>query len=174
MCVPQPAPRAAHSAHAPRIQVNIALAYAFCLLVARAMSGADSAILARMEARQAARVRAGAPQPLMDVSASSSALQAVALILTTLLVLSLGVLLGWHVYLVAGNKTTVEHHEGVRARRTAQSETFRRGDVHGKHIYNVGVYANVKAVLGSQPLFWLMPGRKAAGLGLSFPTNPAA
>ena len=154
--------------------VNIALAYGLVLLLARAVSGADAAILARMEALQAARVRAGAALSFLDVSTSSSALQAAAIILTTLLLLSLGVLLGWHVYLISGNKTTVEHHEGVRARRTAQSETFRRGDAHGKHIYNVGLYANVRAVLGAQPLLWLWPGRKAAGLGLSFPTNPAA
>jgi palmitoyltransferase len=122
----------------------------------------------RLEARQAALERAGKPL-LLGAAASNSLVQAAAIVLSLVLVLALSVLLGWHIYLVANNKTTVEHHEGVRAKRTAQAETYRRGDWQpGRHIYNIGLYNNARAVLG-HPLFWLVPGGKVSGDGTSFP-----
>lgn len=146
-----------------------ALLYGLVLMVARGLSNTDASVTLRQEARQAARERAG-EQPLLDAAAASSLVQVAAIILSILLVLALGVLLGWHVYLVASNKTTVEHHEGVRAKRTAHADTYRRGEWQpGKHIYDVGLYGNVRAVLG-HPLHWLVPGRKVSEDGCSFAT----
>jgi len=156
------------SAHTP-IDSIAALLYGLVLMVARGLSTTDASVTLRQEARQAARERAG-EQPLLDAAAASSLVQVAAIILSILLLLALGVLLGWHVYLVASNKTTVEHHEGVRAKRTAHADTYRRGEWQpGKHIYDVGLYGNVRAVLG-HPLHWLVPGRKVSGDGCSFAT----
>ena len=73
-----------------------------------------------------------------------------AIVICVPLVVALAMLLGWHVYLVLSNKTTVEYHEGVRAKRTAQ--VLRRGDsrTSSGHIYDLGVFANIQAALGQQ------------------------
>ncbi|CAO2189323.1 unnamed protein product [Urochloa humidicola] len=50
------------------------------------------------------------------------------------LALALMVLLGWHVYLILHNKTTIEYHEGVRAMWLAE----KAGNLY-HHPYNLGV-----------------------------------
>ncbi|XP_062180370.1 probable protein S-acyltransferase 16 isoform X2 [Phragmites australis] len=54
------------------------------------------------------------------------------------LALALAVLLGWHVYLILQNKTTIEYHEGVRAMWLAE----KGGDLY-HHPYDLGVYENL-------------------------------
>ncbi|ONM36499.1 putative protein S-acyltransferase 16 [Zea mays] len=54
------------------------------------------------------------------------------------LALALMVLLGWHVYLILHNKTTIEYHEGVRATWLAE----KAGNVY-HHPYNLGIYENL-------------------------------
>ncbi len=168
--------------------------HAVALLMARALSGANATVNVRQQARLAAREGELA---LVEAAAASSVTQAAALLVSIPLVAALAMLLGWHVYLVASNKTTVEYHEGVRARRTTQ--VHRRGDARARaaHIYDVGLLANVQASLGqqarvrarlraaarrctrlvltlsacSQPACWLLPGCSADGDGLAFETT---
>jgi palmitoyltransferase len=130
--------------------VTSAVLYGLVLMISRALGSGSAA--------------ASAPAPMA---------QTVASLLSVPLVIMLATLLCWHLYLIAGNRTTVEYHEGVRTRRTAQAETYRRGDVwqqSGRHVYDVSFVANVRQALGS-PLYCLVPGRRAAsGDGLRFPT----
>ncbi|XP_024443623.1 probable protein S-acyltransferase 16 isoform X5 [Populus trichocarpa] len=78
---------------------------------------------------------------------------------------ALGVLLGWHVYLILQNKTTIEFHEGVRAMWLAEKE----GHVY-KHPYDVGTYENLTMVLGPSISCWVCPTSGHIGSGLRFRT----
>ncbi|XP_011007144.1 PREDICTED: probable protein S-acyltransferase 16 isoform X2 [Populus euphratica] len=78
---------------------------------------------------------------------------------------ALGVLLGWHVYLILQNKTTIEFHEGVRAMWLAEKE----GHVY-KHPYDVGAYENLTTVLGPSISCWVCPTSGHIGSGLRFRT----
>ncbi|XP_073261417.1 probable protein S-acyltransferase 16 isoform X3 [Populus alba] len=78
---------------------------------------------------------------------------------------ALGVLLGWHVYLILQNKTTIEFHEGVRAMWLAEKE----GHVY-KHPYDVGAYENLTTVLGPSISCWVCPTSGHIGSGLHFRT----
>lgn len=51
---------------------------------------------------------------------------------------------------------------------------IRRGKIKEvKYPYNIGIYKNIKSVLGPNPFLWLWP-QKMQGDGLSFPVNPSA
>ncbi|KAF7845471.1 putative protein S-acyltransferase 16 [Senna tora] len=52
--------------------------------------------------------------------------------------ITLGILLGWHIYLILHNKTTIEYHEGVRALWLAE----KGGNIY-KHPYDLGPYENL-------------------------------
>ncbi|KAG6769489.1 hypothetical protein POTOM_025128 [Populus tomentosa] len=78
---------------------------------------------------------------------------------------ALGVLLGWHVYLILQNKTTIEYHEGVRAMWLAE----KGGHVY-KHPYDVGAYENLTTVLGPSIFCWVCPTSGHIGSGLRFRT----
>ena len=72
--------------------------------------------------------------------------------------------LGFHTYLLAGNYTTIEFLE-------------KRGcnppKGHPPNRYDIGIYGNITAVLGTNPLVWLLPVRwTCEGDGLSFKLNP--
>ncbi|XVF55256.1 hypothetical protein PTKIN_Ptkin06aG0022600 [Pterospermum kingtungense] len=58
--------------------------------------------------------------------------------------IALSVLLGWHIYLILQNKTTIEYHEGVRAMWLAE----KGGNVY-KHPYDLGAYENLTTVITS-------------------------
>ncbi|XP_010241836.1 PREDICTED: probable protein S-acyltransferase 15 [Nelumbo nucifera] len=66
--------------------------------------------------------------------------------------LVLGTLLGWHIYLLSNNMTTIEYHEGIRAiwlaRKSGQSY---------HHPYNFGLYRNINLILGPKMLKWFCP-----------------
>ncbi|KAA8516409.1 hypothetical protein F0562_016702 [Nyssa sinensis] len=79
--------------------------------------------------------------------------------------LALSVLLGWHIYLILRNKTTIEYHEGVRAMWLAE----KGGDVYS-HPYDLGVYENLILLLGPNILCWLCPTSRYIGSGLRFHT----
>lgn len=79
--------------------------------------------------------------------------------------MALGFFLGWHMYLIFGNKTTIEYHEGVRAMWLAE----KGGDVYS-HPYDLGVYENLISVLGPNILCWVCPTRSHIGSGLRFRT----
>ncbi|KAJ9180698.1 hypothetical protein P3X46_008911 [Hevea brasiliensis] len=78
---------------------------------------------------------------------------------------ALGVLLGWHIYLILQNKTTIEYHEGVRALWLAE----KGGNIY-KHPYNIGAYENLTTVLGPSIFCWLCPLSTHIGAGLHFLT----
>ncbi|XP_022747746.1 probable protein S-acyltransferase 16 isoform X2 [Durio zibethinus] len=65
---------------------------------------------------------------------------------------ALSVLLGWHIYLILQNKTTIEYHEGVRAMWLAE----KGGNVYN-HPYDLGAYENLTMVLGPSIFCWLCP-----------------
>lgn len=78
---------------------------------------------------------------------------------------ALSILLGWHIYLILRNKTTIEYHEGVRALWLAE----KGGDVY-RHPYDLGAYENLTSVLGPNILGWVFPTSKHIGSGLRFRT----
>ncbi|KAK3445224.1 hypothetical protein EUGRSUZ_A01284 [Eucalyptus grandis] len=108
------------------------------------------------------------------------------------LCIALGVLLGWHIYLILHNKTTIEYHEGVRAMWLAE----KGGSVYN-HPYDLGAYENLTMelrmivlfvflppsclkwltsfcflqVLGPNILSWLCPTTTHIGSGLRFRTS---
>lgn len=79
--------------------------------------------------------------------------------------IALGVLLGWHIYLILQNKTTIEYHEGVRAMWLAE----KGGQVY-KHPYDIGAYENLTLILGPNILSWLCPTSRHIGSGVRFRT----
>ncbi|XVF76656.1 hypothetical protein PTKIN_Ptkin13bG0284100 [Pterospermum kingtungense] len=78
---------------------------------------------------------------------------------------ALSVLLGWHIYLILQNKTTIEYHEGVRAMWLAE----KGGNVY-KHPYDLGAYENLTTVLGPSIFCWICPTSRHIGNGLRFRT----
>ncbi|KAJ4979213.1 hypothetical protein NE237_009993 [Protea cynaroides] len=82
------------------------------------------------------------------------------------LCLILGTLLGWHIYLLGHNMTTIEHYEGTRAKWLA-----RKSGKSYHHPYDIGLYRNVTLILGSNMLKWFCP-TSISHLkdGISFPT----
>ncbi|KAJ4972015.1 hypothetical protein NE237_005114 [Protea cynaroides] len=81
------------------------------------------------------------------------------------LTVALSVLLGWHIYLILNNKTTIEYHEGVRAMWLAEKV----GNVY-RHPYDIGPYENVTLVLGPSIFTWICPTSRHIGSGLRFRT----
>ncbi len=130
--------------------MTTAVLHGLALLIARAVSSSNLTVTVRQQARLAAKEGGGGTVGILETAAASSLTQVVAIVVSLPLVAALAMLLGWHMYLVANNKTTVEYHEGVRAKRTAQAH--RRGEARGRtsHIYDVGLLANVQAALGQQ------------------------
>lgn len=94
-------------------------------------------------------------------------LKVVCAVILVPLSVALIVLFGWHVYLLLNNQTTIEYHEGVRARWLAgkAGQTYR-------HLYDIGYYTNAITVLGPNLLTWLCPTFVGhIGSGLRFPTS---
>ncbi|XP_022971502.1 probable protein S-acyltransferase 16 [Cucurbita maxima] len=79
--------------------------------------------------------------------------------------MALSVLLGWHVYLILHNKTTIEYHEGVRAMWLAE----KGGNVYS-HPYDLGAFENLTTILGPNILNWICPMSRHKGSGLRFQT----
>lgn len=78
---------------------------------------------------------------------------------------ALSVLLGWHIYLIFHNKTTIEYHEGVRALWLAE-----KGGTVYKHPYDLGIFENLTSVLGPNIFSWICPSSSHIGSGLNFRT----
>nr|GLL24283.1 probable protein S-acyltransferase 16 [Ipomoea trifida]GMC81730.1 probable protein S-acyltransferase 16 [Ipomoea batatas] len=77
--------------------------------------------------------------------------------------LALTFFLGWHIYLILQNKTTIEYHEGVRAMWLAE-----KGGYLYSHPYDLGPYENIISVLGPNVLCWLFPTTGHIGSGLRY------
>ncbi|GAA0140083.1 protein modifying enzyme [Lithospermum erythrorhizon] len=87
-------------------------------------------------------------------------------IMTVGLSVTLGTLLGWHVYLTARNMTTIEYYESKRKAWLAN-----KSGLLYHHAFDVGTYRNISLVLGPNVLKWLIPtARSHIKDGLSFPT----
>ncbi|TXG49480.1 hypothetical protein EZV62_025355 [Acer yangbiense] len=81
--------------------------------------------------------------------------------------LTLGTLLGWHIYLITRNMTTIEYYEGIRAAWLA-----RKSGQSYQHPFNLSVYKNITLILGPNVLKWFCPtavGHLKDGIG--FPTS---
>eukprot|EP00898_Chlorokybus_atmophyticus_P008622 jgi/Chlat1/8761/Chrsp90S08123 len=102
----------------------------------------------------------------------SALVQAICATFTFPLAIVLAVLLGWHFYLISQNKTTIEYHEGVRAKVLAAhgSAGSPSATYYPPHPYNLGFCLNLHQVLGENPTAWFLPSSKAEGNGLSFAT----
>ncbi|GJP42387.1 hypothetical protein CLOM_g1954 [Closterium sp. NIES-68] len=85
-----------------------------------------------------------------------SVLRALCLLVSLPLLIALLVLLVWHCYLIAINKTTIEHYEGVRA-RLLSPRPVATGQAPPSHPYDLGIIANLTAILGPVALCWLCP-----------------
>ncbi|KAL4031960.1 hypothetical protein IC575_010256 [Cucumis melo] len=79
--------------------------------------------------------------------------------------MALSVLLGWHIYLILHNKTTIEYHEGVRAMWLAE----KGGNVYS-HPYDLGAFENLATILGPNIFSWICPTSRHKGSGLRFRT----
>lgn len=66
--------------------------------------------------------------------------------------LTLGSLLGWHIYLLTHNMTTIEYREAVRAMWLA-----RKSGQKYRHHFDLGVCKNLSLVFGPNMLTWLCP-----------------
>ncbi|KAL6987644.1 putative protein S-acyltransferase 16 [Sarracenia purpurea var. burkii] len=103
-----------------------------------------------------------------DEQQSEGSLRTIYVISALLLVplcVALSVLLGWHIYLILRNKTTIEYHEGVRAMWLAE----KGGDVYS-HPYDLGAYENLISALGPNILCWVCPSFRHLGSGIRFQT----
>ncbi|CAG8605950.1 8431_t:CDS:2 [Funneliformis mosseae] len=82
---------------------------------------------------------------------------------------SVGILSLYHFYCMLSNTTTIESWEKDKV-----STMVRRGKI--KEIvfpYDIGIYKNIKSILGNNPLLWCLP-RKMHGTGLSYPVTKDA
>lgn len=79
-------------------------------------------------------------------------------------------LLVWHVRMVATNKTTIEHAEGV----TALIKAGVSGAERQRHPYDLGLADNLHDILGPRPELWCLPTCTPTPGGLSYRTGYAA
>ncbi|KAJ7199299.1 hypothetical protein O6H91_04G009800 [Diphasiastrum complanatum] len=107
----------------------------------------------------------GAP-PLSTSVAVSALLKVLCATMLLPLLVALAVLLIWHVYLALHNKTTIEYHEGVRARWLAE----KAGQSY-RHPYNLGIFSNLSMVFGPNSTCWFCPTSLShIGPGIRFQT----
>lgn len=83
----------------------------------------------------------------------------------------------FHVWLIARNTTTIEFCERMRSGAEENAEGKDNSDAEGLLAgllrYDLGIFQNFSAVLGSNPLLWLIPVGGPSGDGVNFPMNPA-
>lgn len=88
----------------------------------------------------------------------------------TVLVTSLLVpFFAFHFWLIARNTTTIEFCERMRSAGEDKNDS----EGGGFPRYDLGVFGNFSAVLGSNPLLWLLPVGAPPGDGIAFPLNPS-
>ena len=112
-----------------------------------------------------------------------------ALMISFPLLIAIGLLFTWHVWLTSRNCTTIEHYEGVRSKVTLTQSIDENGETSsargesdsngGKvtrtttsttitHPYSLGLSGNLREVLGAKMRYWFFPGCSIDGDGLSF------
>eukprot|EP00747_Dinoflagellata_sp_TGD_P163957 gnl/TRDRNA2_/TRDRNA2_183232_c0_seq1.p1 gnl/TRDRNA2_/TRDRNA2_183232_c0~~gnl/TRDRNA2_/TRDRNA2_183232_c0_seq1.p1 ORF type:complete len:386 (-),score=46.36 gnl/TRDRNA2_/TRDRNA2_183232_c0_seq1:88-1245(-) len=87
------------------------------------------------------------------------------LTLSSMMGLLMACFLFFHIWMMMRATTTIEFCE----KRLSHPGGHDRGT--SKSIYDQGVYKNIQAVLGENPLIWMIPGAMPPGDGLSFPVN---
>lgn len=93
-------------------------------------------------------------------------LKGICFVTVILLLVALGVLLIWHIYLTLSNKTTIEYYEGVRAKWLAK----KAGEAY-RHPYDLGIVNNLLVILGPNIVCWgCPPAIGHIGDGLRFET----
>jgi palmitoyltransferase len=93
-------------------------------------------------------------------------------VLTISILFALSLFIGWHVYLIATNQTTIEFY----GNRMDAKEARIAGEVWANP-YSVGLRENFEQVFGATRSWgaWLLPNRrKPPGDGMEFPVNPDA
>ncbi|XP_026332264.1 palmitoyltransferase ZDHHC15 isoform X3 [Hyposmocoma kahamanoa] len=101
--------------------------------------------------------------------------------------ISLGSLFGYHCYLVANNRTTLDALENYQGRcctpgkrviahaiKQLTEEAFRAPMFRGgadKNGFSMGVYNNFKEVFGNSPNLWMVPVFTSLGNGCDFPVR---
>jgi len=76
--------------------------------------------------------------------------------------------LGLHIWLVSQGLSTIEFCEQVLPQGGASCWCC----METNSMWNLGVFRNFQAVLGDNPLFWLMPFSMPRGTGLAYEPNP--
>jgi len=77
----------------------------------------------------------------------------------------MGAFLAFHTWLMFRGMTTIEYCEKVLGGQSHSGAPGSRGVS-----YNLGLWLNVKAVLGNNPLLWCLPVSPPEGSGISFPS----
>lgn len=93
-------------------------------------------------------------------------MQAICAVVLVPVLIAVGVLMTWHFLLLLHNKTTIEYHEGVRAKWLAE-----KAGQDYRHPYDVGIFTNLVTALGPSVSCWLCPTATGhLGPGLRFQT----
>ncbi|OAV98273.1 hypothetical protein PTTG_00322 [Puccinia triticina 1-1 BBBD Race 1] len=83
-------------------------------------------------------------------------------------ILAVGVFSLYHLWAAVSNTTTIEGWEKEKAR-----ELRRKGRIQQfSYPFSIGIYRNLQAVLGRNPLLWWLP-QRMSGDGLRYPTDAA-
>ncbi|KAI9265226.1 DHHC palmitoyltransferase-domain-containing protein [Phascolomyces articulosus] len=101
-------------------------------------------------------------------SNTEAAFLSINLILAAAAIVTVGILSGYHVYCLTTNTTTIEGWEKGTALTFKTQSNKMISSV--KYPYNLGLYQNICAVLGSQPILWFWP-QRMRGDGLHFPVR---
>ncbi|KAI8393351.1 zf-DHHC-domain-containing protein [Radiomyces spectabilis] len=83
-----------------------------------------------------------------------------------IVILCVGILSIYHLYCICRGQTTIEGRERTKVKRLIR----RRKIAPIQFPFDVGIYRNISAVLGSNPLLWMWP-QRMGGDGLSFPVR---
>ncbi|KAL3642487.1 putative protein S-acyltransferase 16 [Castilleja foliolosa] len=99
-----------------------------------------------------------------DDNGSDRIIHVVSGLLLIPLILALGCLLCWHIYLIVQNKTTIEYYEGVRAMWLAK-----KGGQLYSHPYDIGAFENLTADSRSENSLLALPHIRTCRFRSSFP-----
>jgi len=84
------------------------------------------------------------------------------------LLLSIGMLFWWQIWLISQNKTSIEHFQARKKKREAEKQGIKKIAVD--HPYHLGFISNLKATLGNNIWMWPFP-TVLPGSGLEFPVS---
>ncbi|CAO3642852.1 unnamed protein product [Cunninghamella blakesleeana] len=89
-------------------------------------------------------------------------------VLDIIVLFSVGILSGYHLYCVLINQSSIEAFE-----KSKVESLIRRGKIPPfEYPFSVGIYKNICSVLGDNPLLWFIPRKQVNGDGLTFAMKP--